>query len=55
MHDSLKNSLRELHLPAIKDEYESAAQRARQESLSYERYLLDLAERELEVPTFKPS
>jgi DNA replication protein DnaC len=31
------------------DEYESAAQRARQESVSYERYLLDLAERELEA------
>ena len=33
----------------MRDEYESAAQRARQESLSYERYLLDLAERELEA------
>ena len=49
LHESLKNSLRELHLPAMRDEYESAAQRARQESLSYERYLLDLAERELEA------
>jgi len=36
-------------LPTIRDEYESAAQRARQESSSYERYLLDLAEREREV------
>ena len=33
-------------MPTIRDEYESAAQRARQESLSYERYLLDLTERE---------
>jgi len=33
----------------MRDEYESAAQRARQESLSYERYLLDLAEHELEA------
>jgi DNA replication protein DnaC len=33
----------------MRDEYESAAQRARQESVSYERYLLDLAERELEA------
>ena len=33
----------------MRDEYESAAQRARQESVSYERYLLDLVERELEA------
>ena len=32
----------------MRREYESAAERARQESLSYERYLLDLAERECE-------
>jgi DNA replication protein DnaC len=38
--------LRDLHLPTIRSEYDSAAERARQESLSYERYLLDLAERE---------
>ena len=49
LHESLKNCLRDLHLPAMRDEYESAAQRARQESVSYERYLLDLAERELEA------
>jgi DNA replication protein DnaC len=36
-------------MPTMRSEYESAAQRARQESHSYERYLLDLAERELEV------
>ncbi len=36
-------------MPTIRDEYESAAQRARQESSSYERYLLDLAEREREA------
>jgi len=36
-------------LPTIRDEYESAAQRARQESSSYERYLLDLTERERET------
>src|SRR5262249_43339406 len=49
LHESLKDCLRSLHLPTMRDEYESAAQRARQESLSYERYLLDLAERELEA------
>jgi DNA replication protein DnaC len=36
-------------LPTIREEYEPAAQRARQESSSYERYLLDLAERECEA------
>ena len=36
-------------MPTIRDEYESAAQRARQESSSYERYLLDLTERERET------
>lgn len=48
MHESLTDALRELHLPAMRREYESAAARARQESLSYERFLLDLAERECE-------
>jgi DNA replication protein DnaC len=46
VHESLKDRLRELHLPAIRREYQQAAERARQESLSYERYLLDLAEHE---------
>jgi len=36
-------------LPTIRDEYESAAERARQETSSYERYLLDLADREREA------
>lgn len=40
--------LRELHLPTMRRDYEPAAARARQESASYERYLLDLAERECE-------
>jgi len=48
VHESLTSSLRELHLPTIRRDYESTAARARQESLSYERYLLDLAERECE-------
>jgi DNA replication protein DnaC len=48
VHESLKDALRELHLPAMRREYESTAERARQESLGYERYLLDLAERECE-------
>ena len=36
-------------MPTIRDEYELAAQEARQESSSYERYLWDLAEREREA------
>jgi DNA replication protein DnaC len=44
----LTDRLRELHLPAMRSDYESAAARARQELLSYERYLLELAERECE-------
>ena len=48
MHESLTDGLRELHLPAMRREYESAAARARQESMSYERFLLDLVERERE-------
>ena len=48
MHESLTDCLRELHLPAIRRDYESAGERARQESLSYERYLLELVEHECE-------
>src|SRR5262249_43172040 len=48
VHEALKDCLRELHLPAIRRDYESAAQRARQESSSYESYLLELAEQECE-------
>ena len=48
MHESLTNCLRELHLPTIRRDYESAAERARQESLSYEHYLLELTEHECE-------
>jgi DNA replication protein DnaC len=48
VHESLTEGLRELHLPAMRREYESAAARARQESMSYERFLLDLVERETE-------
>jgi DNA replication protein DnaC len=46
VHECLKGCLRDLHLPTIRHDYESAAERARQESVTYERYLLDLVERE---------
>lgn len=49
MHESLTDCLRELHLPTIRRDFESAAERARQESLSYEHYLLELAEHECEA------
>ena len=49
MRESLTNCLRDLHLPTRRRDYESAAERARQESSSYEAYLLDLAERECEA------
>lgn len=41
--------LRELHLPTFRECFQDAAGRAQQESLSYEQYLLDLAQRECEV------
>ena len=48
VHESLTDCLRELHLPTIRQAYESAAARARQELTSDQRYLLDQAERECE-------
>jgi len=45
----LTGYLKELHLPTIRDCFEDIARTAEQESLSYERYLLELAERECEA------
>jgi DNA replication protein DnaC len=42
----LTEYLRELHLPAIRTCFEEKARQAERETLSYEQYLLDLAERE---------
>jgi DNA replication protein DnaC len=42
----LVGHLKELHLPAFRAGYEEMAVQAQQESLSYERYLLGLAQRE---------
>src|SRR5882724_5776277 len=44
--DELMGCLKELHLPAFRQGYEEMALVAQQESLSYERYLLGLAQRE---------
>jgi DNA replication protein DnaC len=45
----LVGHLRELHLPTFRECFEEAAGRAQQETLSYEQYLLELAQRECEV------
>jgi len=46
---SLMESLKELRLSTIRECYEQEAQRAQQESLSYERYLLGVTQQECEV------
>jgi hypothetical protein len=43
---ALTESLTELHLPTVKRVYEEAARFGERETLSYERYLLDLVTRE---------
>ena len=42
----LTDNLKELHLPTFRDCFEEVAQQAQQDSFGYERYLLELAERE---------
>jgi len=49
VRSTLIRYLKELRLPTIRESFEEAALKAQQESLSYERYLLELAERESEV------
>ena len=46
---SLTRCLRELHLPTVRACYEGEADRARQESITYEYYLAEVMEREHEV------
>jgi len=45
----LIEQLKELKLPAMRDCFEQEAQRAQQETLSYEQYLLELVERECQA------
>ena len=45
---ALTENLKELHLPAMRECFEQAAQQAEKETLSYEQYLLQLTERECE-------
>lgn len=49
VHQALDAYLRELHLPTIRARYEPSARRAEAETLSFEQYLLELAEQECEV------
>jgi DNA replication protein DnaC len=44
--ETLVGYLKDLHLPAFRRAYEELARQAQQESLSYEQYLLGLAQRE---------
>jgi len=46
---TLTDHLKELHMPTIRATFEETARRADQESLSYEQYLLELVEREIET------
>ena len=43
---ALVNCLKELHLPTMREAFPQVADQARQEALSYECYLLELAHRE---------
>jgi DNA replication protein DnaC len=45
---ALVDHLKELHLPAMRACFEETARRAEKQTLSYEQYLLELAERECE-------
>ena len=44
--ERLEAQLRELHLPTVRSSYEELARHAEAETLDYERYLLNLCERE---------
>lgn len=46
---TLTDSLRELHLPTFRENFEPLARQAEQETLSYEQYLLELSLRECET------
>jgi hypothetical protein len=51
---ALTESLTELHLPTVRRTYEEAARLAERETLSYERYLLDLVTRESQDRQIRP-
>src|SRR6516162_11609889 len=49
MKTQLIDDLKELHLPAMRDSFETLARQALQESQSYERHLLELTQRECQT------
>ena len=49
LNGRLVGNLRTLHLPAIRECFESEASRALQESLTYEHYLLEVTDREVDA------
>ena len=49
LNTRLVGHLKALHLPAMRESFEEEAVRATQESLSYEQYLFELAEQEVEM------
>ncbi len=49
MKAEIKQSLRQLHMPTIRDAYETVAGQARQDSWSYEQYLLELLQQECDT------
>jgi DNA replication protein DnaC len=53
IHTELSQHLRKLHLPTFRECYQSEADLARQESLTHEHYLLELAKRECEERAHK--
>lgn len=52
LHKTLVNLLKELHLPMFREYYAECAKKAIREELSYQQYLLELAQRECEVRRF---
>src|SRR5262245_5777192 len=46
--ETLQAYLKELHLPTFRNHFEEVARQAQQEGLSYERFLLELAGREVQ-------
>lgn len=49
LHTELQNHLKALHLPTVRELYESYASQAQQDSLSYEQYLHELMGKECEM------
>jgi DNA replication protein DnaC len=49
LHKEIIEHLKELRMPTVRENYREAATRARRESLSYERYLLELVRAEAQM------